>query len=40
MNINWGLFPDPEPLIKDKGVRKEAKLKAAQGAFAEWLSTL
>jgi methylenetetrahydrofolate--tRNA-(uracil-5-)-methyltransferase len=40
MNINWGLFPDPEPLIKDKGVRKEAKLHAAQEAFAEWLSSL
>ncbi len=40
MNINWGLFPDPEPFLKDKGARKEAKLKAAQAAFAEWVQTL
>jgi len=38
MNINWGLFPDPEPELKDKGARKEAKLKAAQVAFEEWVS--
>lgn len=36
MNINWGLFPDPEPFIKDKGSRKEAKLRKAQLAFDEW----
>ncbi len=38
MNINWGLFPDPEPLIKDKGQRKLAKIEAAQKAFLEWKS--
>jgi len=40
MNINWGLFPDPEPFIKDKGARKTAKLEAAQAAFAEWSAHL
>ena len=38
MNINWGLFPDPEPLIKDKGARRSAKLAAAREAFAVWLT--
>jgi methylenetetrahydrofolate--tRNA-(uracil-5-)-methyltransferase len=36
MNINWGLFPDPEPFIKNKGERKLAKIAAAQSAFSEW----
>ena len=40
MNINWGLFPDPEPFIKDKGLRKEKKLEAAQKAYDEWKSRL
>lgn len=40
MNINWGLFPDPVPTIKDKGARREAKLAAAQGAFASWFGTV
>lgn len=37
MNINWGLFPMPEPFIKEKRVRQSAKLAAAQEAFAGWL---
>lgn len=37
MNVNWGLFPDPEPLIKDKGARRAAKLATARDAFAAWL---
>lgn len=41
MNINWGLFPDPEgDLIRDKGVRRERKLAAAQTGFREWLDQL
>ena len=40
MNINWGLFPDPEPVIKDKGARRIAKLAAARAAFQEWLGSL
>ncbi|MCE9560026.1 MAG: methylenetetrahydrofolate--tRNA-(uracil(54)-C(5))-methyltransferase (FADH(2)-oxidizing) TrmFO [Armatimonadetes bacterium] len=39
MNINWGLFPENEK-IKDKGVRREAKITAAQAAYAEWLGSL
>lgn len=37
MNINWGLFPDPEPFIKDRGRRQESKLAAAEAAFSGWL---
>jgi methylenetetrahydrofolate--tRNA-(uracil-5-)-methyltransferase len=36
MNINWGLFPEPEPPIKDKGARRNEKLGAARAAFQEW----
>jgi methylenetetrahydrofolate--tRNA-(uracil-5-)-methyltransferase len=39
MNINWGLFPDPEPPIRDKGARRTAKLENARDAFARWLET-
>jgi methylenetetrahydrofolate--tRNA-(uracil-5-)-methyltransferase len=40
MNINWGLFPDPEPHIKDKGARRAAKLAAARSSFEDWLKIL
>jgi methylenetetrahydrofolate--tRNA-(uracil-5-)-methyltransferase len=40
MNINWGLFPDPEPHIRDKRRRQETKLEAAQQAFHHWLTDL
>lgn len=40
MNINWGLFPDPEPFIKNKGERKIAKISAAREAANEWISQL
>jgi len=40
MNINWGLFPDPDPPIKDKGQRQAAKLAAAAHAFDLWSATL
>jgi len=40
MNINWGLFPDPEPPIKDKSQRQAAKLAAAAAAFDAWRATL
>ena len=40
MNINWGLFPDPEPVIKDKGARRTAKLDAARSSFEDWLKNL
>jgi methylenetetrahydrofolate--tRNA-(uracil-5-)-methyltransferase len=37
MNINWGLFPEPEPQVKDKGARRSAKLLAARDQFQRWL---
>lgn len=40
MNINWGIFPDPEPPIKDKGARRASKLVSARTAFEEWLKNL
>jgi methylenetetrahydrofolate--tRNA-(uracil-5-)-methyltransferase len=40
MNINWGLLPDPPEAIRDKGVRRTAKLAAAHHAFAEWLEEI
>lgn len=40
MNINWGLFPDPEEATRDKGVKRARKLEAAQAAFAAWTGAL
>ena len=40
MNINWGLFPDPETPIRDKQVKREWKLKQAQEGFATWHESL
>jgi methylenetetrahydrofolate--tRNA-(uracil-5-)-methyltransferase len=40
MNINWGLFPDPEPPIRDKGARRQSKLQAAAAGLEEWLQAL
>lgn len=40
MNINWGLFPDPEFETRDKGVKREWKLTAAQEAYAQWRSMI
>jgi methylenetetrahydrofolate--tRNA-(uracil-5-)-methyltransferase len=37
MNINWGLFPDPAEPTRDKGVKRERKLAAANAAFERWL---
>ena len=36
MNINWGLFPEPEQVTRDKGVKRNLKLELAQVAFSEW----
>lgn len=35
MNINWGIFPDPDSTLK-KQQRRELKLENAGNAFAEW----
>jgi len=40
MNINWGLFPEPEIETRDKGVKRDLKLNAAQEAFADWAAHL
>ncbi len=41
MNINWGLFPEPEVHNpRDKDERRTAKLTAAQSAFADWRTEL
>lgn len=40
MNINWGLFPDPEGSPKKKDDRRAKKLAAARAAFEEWRDEL
>ena len=41
MNINWGLFPEPEVANpRDKEMRRTAKLEAAGAAFAGWRTEL
>jgi methylenetetrahydrofolate--tRNA-(uracil-5-)-methyltransferase len=40
MNINWGLFPEPDETTRDKGVKREAKLRNARAAFDRWLEEM
>jgi methylenetetrahydrofolate--tRNA-(uracil-5-)-methyltransferase len=40
MNINWGILPDPEEPVRDKGVKREMKIAAANVAFAEYMASL
>ena len=41
MNINWGLFPEPEVANpRDKELRRSAKLENARGAFEGWRRAL
>ncbi len=40
MNINWGLLPDPPEAIRDKGLKREAKLARAKESFGEWIEPL
>lgn len=40
MNINWGLFPEPDEPTRDKGVKRARKLAAAQTDFEEWKSKI
>ncbi|MFQ3586953.1 MAG: methylenetetrahydrofolate--tRNA-(uracil(54)-C(5))-methyltransferase (FADH(2)-oxidizing) TrmFO [Fimbriimonadaceae bacterium] len=40
MNINWGLFPEPDEPVRDKGVRRQRKLQAAAEGLREWLDAL
>ncbi|GMV37009.1 MAG: methylenetetrahydrofolate--tRNA-(uracil-5-)-methyltransferase TrmFO [Fimbriimonadales bacterium] len=37
MNANWGLLPDPEPPIRDKQQRRNAKLAAARDAMRRFV---
>jgi methylenetetrahydrofolate--tRNA-(uracil-5-)-methyltransferase len=36
MNINWGLFPEPEVPTRDKQLKRQMKLEAARQAFVRW----
>lgn len=40
MNINWGLFPDPDLDPKKKSERRQQKLLNAREAFADWLGEI
>ncbi len=40
MNINWGLLPDPEEPMRDKGLKRAYKIAQAQKAFADWNASL
>lgn len=40
MNINWGLFPEPDVDPRDKGLRRSTKLARAQEEFAAWNEAL
>lgn len=40
MNINWGILPDPEPVPRDKAVKRAMKIEAAQVGLAGWLVSL
>jgi methylenetetrahydrofolate--tRNA-(uracil-5-)-methyltransferase len=37
MNINWGLFPEPEEATRDKGIKRAKKLDAARSQAREWI---
>lgn len=36
MNINWGILPEPEEPVRDKGRRREIKLENARRTFEAW----
>lgn len=44
MNVNWGLFPDPDPAVdgvmRDKGIKRAWKLARAHEGFATWQAGL
>lgn len=40
MNINWGILPDPDPVPRDKGVKRAMKIESAQKRFETWLIEL
>ncbi len=40
MNINWGLFPQPDLETRDKGLRRSMQLEAARASFNRWKQQL
>lgn len=40
MNINWGLFPEPELATRDKGIKRAQRISSAQEAFASFMQSL
>lgn len=40
MNINWGLFPEPDEPTRDKGVKRALKLDAARAAAKSWFEEI
>jgi len=38
MNINWGLLPDPEEPVRDKGIKRAMKIEAARIGLEQWLA--
>lgn len=38
MNINWGIFPDPEVETRDKSVKRAAIIQNANDAFDQWMA--
>jgi methylenetetrahydrofolate--tRNA-(uracil-5-)-methyltransferase len=40
MNVNWGLLPDPDEPMRDKGRKRAWKLERAAEGRTEWLSSL
>ncbi len=40
MNINWGILPDPDPVPRDKGIKRAMKIAAAQHGLQKWLTEL
>lgn len=40
MNINWGLFLEPEQEMRDKGRKRAFKIEAARAEFGTWIEAL
>ncbi len=40
MNINWGLFPEIDGVVKDKTLKKKKKLERARESFEKWVSEI
>lgn len=40
MNINWGLFPEPEEPMRDKGRKRAFKIEAAREGLRAWIASV